>query len=109
MIIPLTVTVDVGEFDDVEYDAAVAAATRTVCAALSAADLAATVSGTLATTPGVDPRMRGGYVNRHGRTVPNPTCGVDAEGRDLDRVYRNIRPGDQWDKETLDRLASGPL
>jgi hypothetical protein len=108
MLIPLLVTLDV-EADDDGYDTAVREATRTVCDALAAADLAATVSGTLATVHGVDPRMRGGYVNRHGRTVPNPCCGLDAEGRDLDRIYRNIKPGDRWDKETLDRLASGPL
>lgn len=83
-------------------------AAQTVCDALSAAGLEATVSSRY-DIRGLDPRSSGGYMNQHGRYVPNPRCGEDSEGRDLDRIYRNIKPGDRWTKETLDRLASGPL
>ena len=48
----------------------------------------------------------GGYINKHGVRVPNPCQEVDMKGRDLDRVSRNIRPGQKWDDETIDAILA---
>jgi len=51
---------------------------------------------------------KGGYVNQYGRRVPNPCREIDERGRNMDKIYRNLRPEDIMDEETLDRLNELP-
>lgn len=47
----------------------------------------------------------GGYINKYGRRVPNPCSEIDTKGRNMSKIYRNLRPEDNdMDEETLDRL-----
>lgn len=49
---------------------------------------------------------KGGYINQFGTRVPNPCGEIDSKGRNLDKVFRWLKPTDKMTDEVIDAILT---